>query len=120
MTTAELAAAPLLPGIPPRQPDEPGQFAFANPERVHRILSESGWSGIEIRAVDPVCTFPERDLVTYYTRFGPLGRVLDQKDAETRRRVAEAIRPAFDSYVHGDEVRIVASCWDVRARAAAS
>jgi len=49
MTTAERAAAPLLPAFPPRQPDAPGQFAFADAARVERILAESGWADIEIR-----------------------------------------------------------------------
>ncbi|WP_344985344.1 class I SAM-dependent methyltransferase [Streptomyces violaceus] len=31
MTTAQRAAAPLLPSLPVRRPDEPGQFAFADP-----------------------------------------------------------------------------------------
>jgi SAM-dependent methyltransferase len=118
MVTAERAAAPLLPDMPPRDHDAPGQFAFANRDRVHRILCESGWTDIDIRPIDPVCRFPESQLVTYFTRLGPLGRVLDQKDEQTRRRVAETVRPAFDPYVHGDEVRLVASCWDVRAGAA--
>ena len=117
MTTAELAAAPLLPDMPPRRPDAPGQFALADRSRIDRILGESGWTEIEIRPVDPTCTFPERQLVTYFTRLGPLGRMLEQKDDETRRRVAEAVRPAFDPYVYGSEVRIVAACWDVSARA---
>ena len=35
MTTAERAAAPLLPNLPARRPDAPGQFAFADRDRVH-------------------------------------------------------------------------------------
>src|SRR4051812_37882523 len=31
MTTAERAAAPILPELPTRRPDQPGQFAFADP-----------------------------------------------------------------------------------------
>jgi SAM-dependent methyltransferase len=119
MTTAERAAAPLLPDMPPRDHDAPGQFALADRERVRRILSESGWTDIDIRPIDPVCTFPEPQLVTFFTRLGPLGRMLDQKDEQTRRRVAEAVRPAFDRYVDDGEVRVVASCWDVSARAGA-
>jgi hypothetical protein len=30
--------------------------------------------------------------------------------------VTEAMRAAFDAYVHGDEVRFSAACWDVAAR----
>ena len=119
MTTAERAAAALLPDIPARKPDEPGQFAFADRDRVQRILDGSGWSDIDIRPIDPTCTLPESELVHYFTRLGPLGRLLEQKDEAARRRVIEAVRPAFDPYVHGSEVRIVAACWDVSARAAA-
>ena len=32
----------------------------------------------------------------------------------------EAVRPAFDRYVHGDEVRFTTACWMVSARAYAN
>ena len=44
MTTAERAAARLLPNIPARRPDAPGQFSFADRHRVASILQESGWA----------------------------------------------------------------------------
>jgi len=44
MTTAERAAAPLLPNLPARRPGAPGQFAFADRRRVYSILEESGWA----------------------------------------------------------------------------
>ncbi|MFJ5730470.1 class I SAM-dependent methyltransferase [Streptomyces paradoxus] len=120
MTTAERAAAPFLPDMPARRPDQPGQFAFADPERVHRVLAESGWAGIDIQPVDVVCALPEKDLVTYFTRLGPLGMVLPGADEETRARIVEAVRPAFDPFVQGTEVRYTAACWMVSARAAAA
>src|SRR3546814_11312146 len=52
MTTAERAAAPLLPALPPRKPDAPGQFAFADSERVLGILWDSGWSEIAVEPLD--------------------------------------------------------------------
>ncbi|MFC8147277.1 class I SAM-dependent methyltransferase [Streptomyces paradoxus] len=120
MTTAERAAAPFLPDLPARRPDQPGQFAFADPERVHRILAESGWAGIDIQPVDVVCALPEKDLVTYFTRLGPLGMVLPGADEQTRAGIVEAVRPAFDPFVQGTEVRYTAACWMVSARAAAA
>src|SRR5262245_51388365 len=51
MTTAERAAAPLLPNLPPRKPDAPGQFAFADRDRVQSILQNSGWREIELRPI---------------------------------------------------------------------
>ncbi|MEU3932323.1 class I SAM-dependent methyltransferase [Streptomyces sp. NPDC029044] len=120
MTTAERAAAPFLPDLPARRPDQPGQFAFADPERVHRILAESGWAGIDIQPVDVLCALPEKDLVTYFTRLGPLGMLLPGADQDTRARIVEAVRPAFDPFVQGTEVRYTAACWTVSARAAAA
>ena len=117
MTTAERAAAPLLPDMPPRKPDAPGQFGLADRNRIQRVLGESGWSEIDIKRIDPTCTFPERELIRYFTRLGPLGRMLEQQDEQTRKRVIDTVRPAFDPFVHGDEVRIVGACWDVSARA---
>lgn len=117
MTTAERAAAPLLPDLPPRVPDAPGQFGFANRDKVHRLLAESGWSGIGIRPVDVACRIPESELNGYFTRFGPLGQVLPKADEQTRARVVETVRAAFEPYVHGAEVRFTAACWLVEARA---
>jgi ubiquinone/menaquinone biosynthesis C-methylase UbiE len=117
MTTAERAAAPLLPNLPARRPDAPGQFAFAEQRRVWRILEESGWAGIEIRPIDVACTLPEQELVRNVSRLGPLGRILHETDEQTRKEVLEAVRAAFDPYVHGAEVRFTAACWMVSARA---
>jgi ubiquinone/menaquinone biosynthesis C-methylase UbiE len=111
MTAAERAAAPLLPNLPARRPDAPGQFAFGNRDRVHSILEQSGWAEIDMRPIDVACALPEKELVRYLTRLGPVGRILQEADAQTRARVVDAIRPAFDPYVHGDEIRVMAACW---------
>jgi len=117
MTTAERAAGSLLPALPPRQPDAPGQFGLANEHRVARILTDGGWGDIDLRPIDVPCSFPEQALVPYVTRFGPVARVLPDADDETRARVIAAVRPAFDRFVHGDEVRFTAACWMIAAAA---
>ena len=116
MTTAERAAAPFLPEMPPRKPDEPGQFAFADRARVESILRSAGWTGIDIQPLDVACTLPERDLNPYITRLGPLGRVLQQVDERERARIVETVRAAFDPYVQGTQVRFTAACWTLAAR----
>jgi ubiquinone/menaquinone biosynthesis C-methylase UbiE len=117
MTTAERAAAPLLPKLSVREPDAPGQFAFADQRRVYRILEESGWAQVDIRPIDVGCTMPQNELVRYFTRFGPLGRILHEVDERTRILVIERLHAAFSRYVHGGEVRFTAACWMVSARA---
>lgn len=111
MTVAERAAAPLLPDLPPRRPDAPGQFGFADAGRVRAILDATGWTEVTIEPVDVTCTFPERELAGYFTRLGPVGLALPGVDDETRAKVIDTVRPAFAPYVHGDEVRFTAACW---------
>jgi SAM-dependent methyltransferase len=118
MTTAERAAAPLLPDLPRRRPDAPGQFAFADERRVETILKESGWAGIDIRPIDIDCTLREKDLIHYLSRLGPVGLVLQEADERTRVEVVGTVRAAFEPYVDGEEVRFTAACWMVNARAA--
>jgi len=115
MTAAERAAAPLLPNLPTRNPDGPGQFAFADAARVRAIFDQSGWTGIDIQPIDVECAFPARELDSYLTRLGPVGRVLQDGDDRTRAQLLAAIRPAFDRYIRGADVRFVAACWMVSA-----
>jgi SAM-dependent methyltransferase len=116
MTTAERAAAPLLPSLPPRRPNAPGQFAFADRGRVHSILEESGWGEIDIRPIDVPCKFPEKELNRYLIQLGPVGMALRDADERTRKHVGDVVRAAFDPFVHGAEVRFTAGCWMIEAR----
>ncbi|MCW7538015.1 class I SAM-dependent methyltransferase [Aquabacterium sp. A7-Y] len=120
MTTAERVAAPLLPGLPPRRPGAPGQFAFSDERRVHHILEASGWDAIDIRAIHAVCTLPEKELVAYLSQLGPVGMILQETEDPLRTQVIQAVRAAFQPYVQGAEVRFTAACWLVRARASSA
>ncbi len=117
MTTAERAAAPLLPALPPRRADGPGQFAFADEHKTGRMLAAGGWSGVEHRRLDVVCTLPARELDRYVTRLGPVAQYLRQADEATRRRVTDAVLAAFEPFRHGSDVRYTAACWMVSATA---
>jgi SAM-dependent methyltransferase len=116
MTTAERAVGALLPHLPPRKPDAPGQFAFADRARVARILAEGGWGHIEITPLDVPCAFPAGDLPRYFTRFGPVGMALRQADDATRAAVSGNLATAFEPYLAGGSVRFTAACWAVGAR----
>jgi SAM-dependent methyltransferase len=116
MTTAERAAAPLLPNLPPRQPDAPGQFALANDRRMRAILEASGWREIDISPVDVTCTMATQELPRYVTRLGPVGLALQEADASTRARVTDTVLPAFEPFIDSDQVRFTAACWMVEAR----
>jgi SAM-dependent methyltransferase len=120
MTAAERAAAPLLPELPPRRADAPGQFALADPRKVSSIFEDSGWADIDLQPVDVECSFPESELGRYVTRMGPVGLFLQQADDQTRKRVIPAVQAAFEPFVYGAEVRFTAACWMICARAPAA
>jgi SAM-dependent methyltransferase len=114
MTTAERAAPPGL-DVLPRDPDGPGQFAFGDEAKVRRILEDAGWADVTISPVDVTCSMPEASLLPYVGRLGPVGMALTDADDDTRARVLDTVRPAFDPFVVGDEVRFDAACWLVAA-----
>jgi SAM-dependent methyltransferase len=111
MTAAEEAAAGVIT-LPPRPP---GQFAFADRDRVREILTAAGWSDVDVAPVDFACAFPAGQLDAYLGSMGPVGRALVAHDEATAARVVEHVRPAFDRFRHGDEVRFTAACWLVAA-----
>ena len=115
MTTAERAVGSMLPSLPPRRPNAPGQFAFANHERVIDVLRASGWHDIDVAILDVTCSMPATQIIPYATRLGPVGRILQESDEATRARVTEKLSAAFAHYIEGNEVRFPAAGWMITA-----
>jgi SAM-dependent methyltransferase len=122
MTAAERAAAPLLPELPARAANMPGQFGFADSVRTQGILEQAGWRDIAIRPLDRDCVIPGAALEQYIERMGPVARFLREADDEKRAQLTAAIRAGFAPYREeggrdGDAVRFTAACWLIEARA---
>jgi SAM-dependent methyltransferase len=115
MTTAERAARRLLPNLPPRDVDGPGQFAFGDPVKVRRLLEQAGWADVALERLDVDCAMPASALDTYLTRVGPVAMALQDADEDFKERVVEVVRPAFDPFIVGPEVRYRAACWMLSA-----
>jgi len=116
MTAAARAAAPILPDLRAPDPNAPGQFAFADGERVRGILASSGWKDVEIQPIDIACSVARSDLLEYVTKLGPVGVALREADEDTRARTTAAVRAAFEPFIQGDTARFNAACWLVSAR----
>ena len=115
MVAAERATEQYLPGISKRSPGSPGQFGFADRNRVHNILEHSGWSNVEILPMDTLCAFPQSDLSLYLSNLGPVGQALKKVDDSLRQVILNHLISVFDKYVVNGEVRFTASCWLIRA-----
>jgi SAM-dependent methyltransferase len=117
MIAAERAAAAILPQGPKRAANGPGQFGFADPDRVQAVLTEGGWRGVAVRPLDVACSLPEADLAVYAERMGPVGDLLPTLDSATRSEVERRVAAAFRSYIRSGTARFTAACWMVTARA---
>ncbi len=116
MTTAERAIGDEL-DLPPRSPGAPGQFAFADGERIRRLLQDAGWKDVEVTTVDLPCSLARNELPTYVGQLGPLGLALRNLPEERAASLRNTALAAFTPFIEGDRVRVDAACWLIRARA---
>jgi SAM-dependent methyltransferase len=110
------AAAGLVPPAPPPEPGTPGPFAFADPDRVRRILAEAGFTGIEISPHDEAIGGLDLEgTVGMSVWRGPLGAILRERPDLApilRERVREAVRP----WLRDGAVYMPSATWLVSAR----
>jgi SAM-dependent methyltransferase len=115
MTVAKRTVGHLVE-FPAYEPDAPGQFGFANGERVRGLLAASGWSDVAIEAVDVPCSFLSRDLTTFATRMGPLGGMWPSLAPSLQTQIEALLRDAFRRFEEGNEIVFTAASWLVSAR----
>jgi SAM-dependent methyltransferase len=113
------AASVHLPPQPAHDPDAPGPFAFADPDRVRGILERAGFGEVEITAHDEQVGSGDLDtMVAVCSRVGALGKIL-RENPELRAATLPAVRSALAAYDGPDGVRLNAATWVVAARAPA-
>lgn len=117
MTATTRALAPLLPPQPAPAPDAPGQFGFADPERVRRILVQGGWREVRIEPLDETCVVAGQDLRAYAMNMGPVGAALREADPSLREKAQAIVRSALEPFMDGQIARSTAACWWVTAKA---
>jgi SAM-dependent methyltransferase len=111
------AAFRILPAPPPPEPDAPGPFALADPKRIESILAASGFSAIELTAVDG--HFPlgdRRAWVEYFSGMGPVAAPLEQADETTRTAVKRAIDGALAPFETRGRLSAPYAIWLATAR----
>lgn len=116
---APLAAAkPLLPELPPPDPNAPGPFAFADPQRIVSILTDVGFHNVETKKYDGVMRMGS-DIATIAAQtlqLGPLSRAVGEADQDTRAKIVDAVRGAMAKFKTPDgEIAPPTACWLVSA-----
>ncbi|MCG8693102.1 MAG: class I SAM-dependent methyltransferase [Minwuiales bacterium] len=107
----------------PPGPDDPGEFAFGDPDRVRRILSEAGFADIVIDKLDmPIAVAGGTGLdaaVEFLTQMGPTARALAEANVgdDAKARMMADLREALVPYDTDDGVVMQSGTWIVSARA---
>ena len=115
------AAYRHVPKLPPQGPEDPGPFAFASEERVHRILGAAGFSGIAMEAcalsLDVAIGRGLDAAVQGVLEIGPAHRALEGQPPEVVAAATSSIREALAPFAKGDTVPLPGSIWIVTAQA---
>ena len=113
------AASAHLPPQFAHDPESPGPFAFANPDRVRGILEAASFEEIKITARDEQVGSGDLDtMLAVCSSVGALGKVLRQ-NPELRAATLPALRSALAAHDGPDGVKLNAATWVVTARAPA-
>jgi SAM-dependent methyltransferase len=105
------AASAHLPPQPAHDPDAPGPFGFADPNRVRGILERAGFGAIEITACDEQVGSGDPDtMLAVCSRVGVLGKIL-RENPELRAATLPAVRSALAAHDGPDGVRLNAATW---------
>jgi SAM-dependent methyltransferase len=116
--TAARQALGELP--PPPEPDAPGPFAFADPERVRRILTGAGFSHVAVEPFHTPVLMSEDGVegaVDFALRVGPVARLYADLAEPERQAVRRELRSALAPWATGDTLSLGGGAWLVSARA---
>jgi len=117
---APMIAIAGLPGVempPPPDPEAPGPFAFADPDRIRRILGDGGWHDIDVRAYHDEIVDDLDRRVEFSLRQGPAARALATADAAVRAAATDRVREVLAGAADGGRVRLDRAAWIITARA---
>lgn len=120
MSLPTMAAASILGPLDPPAEGAPGPFAFSDRDKVQKILDDAGWSNISIDTLETTRDSAPGQVDEWLTatlRMGPLGSKFMEADEETKTRTKESVRQAVGEYIVGDQLKLPAASWLIRADA---
>lgn len=112
------AALDLLPPQEPVDPQAPGPFAYADEQRLRKILEQAGFREIVIRPLDTTVNLGAtlEDALTEALTIGPLARAAADLDESTRENIRKRLAPVLKRYRTPYGIVAPAAVWLVSAR----
>jgi SAM-dependent methyltransferase len=109
------AVTPHLPPRPKGDPNAPGMFAFADPERVTEVLTAGGWSAPEFEALDLELDIAAGrgldEAIVQSTQIGAVNSWLRNQPADIVAAATQSLRDALGAHLSGASVRLPGAMW---------
>jgi ubiquinone/menaquinone biosynthesis C-methylase UbiE len=116
-----LMAAARHVALPPSPPlGAPGPFAFADPDRVRALLTAGGFAEVSFTPYETALSMggatSTDEAVEFILEIGPISRLLETADEDTRLRVTQEVHAALNPYTSYGGVSLGGAAWIVLAR----
>jgi ubiquinone/menaquinone biosynthesis C-methylase UbiE len=120
VTTILNTVAEFVPPLPKMNPDDPGPFAFQDPERVKRILGAAGFTSVALEPVDVQSDISNglglEEALVNAMEIGPASRALQGAAPDVKAKAEAALRNAFTPLLKDNKVLLGAGIWVVTAK----
>jgi SAM-dependent methyltransferase len=104
-----------LPPRPKPNPQAPGMFAFADPERISEILTAAGWAAPRLEKLDLDLDIAAgrglEEAVDQSTKIGAVNSWLRNQPAEVVSAAIASVREALAAHLDGASVRLPGAMW---------
>ena len=111
----------LLPPIKPPEPEEPGQFSWADPARVRRILEGAGFKDVSLARHDPAMRLAgpgeAAQAADFAMTIGPVARAMSSGSVAEPAAVRSGLEAFFERHDSPQGIVLPGALWIVRARA---
>ena len=118
-TAAVKAVEHLLPPIPQPGPEDPGQFSWADPTRVHLILEAAGFRDVALTPHDPMMRLAgpggAAEAADFAMKFGPIARAMANGLVRNPDDVRIGLEAFFASHDSADGILLPGALWFVSA-----
>jgi len=109
------AVSPHVPPRPPANPEAPGMFAFADPQRVSGILTAAGWASPKFEKLnldlDIAAARGLNEAIEQSTQISAVNSWLRDQSAGVVIAAKASIQNALAPYVSGASVRLHGAMW---------
>ena len=115
--TLRTALAPFV-DMPPMDPDAPGPFSLAEPERIRALLAEAGFDEVTVdSAREPVSLGADvAEAMAFAGDMGPVRDLLGNVGPAKRTQALDSLRDALVAHRTDDGVNVGSAAWLVTAR----